>query len=111
MAQAPTHHRAAALVLAVFAVLALAHRTPPRTVPLPPAPPPVDAGPLRVDPQTATAREIEALPGIGPAIARRIVEARASGVVFRRAADLRRVRGVGPRTLERIAPFLVFTGR
>jgi DNA uptake protein ComE-like DNA-binding protein len=107
-----THHRAVALVIAVTAAIGLAQLEPARPVEIPRVfqerP---DAGPLRVDPRTATAREIEALPGIGPAIARRVVEARARGLRFERPSDLARVRGIGPRTVERIAPFLVFTGR
>ena len=109
----PTHHRAVALLLAIAAVVGIARAAPPRTVTIPAtlSAPTVDAGAPRVDPQTASARALEALPGIGPAIARRIVEARARGAVFDRPDDLRRVRGIGPRTVARLAPYLDFTGR
>lgn len=107
-----THHRAVALVIAVVAATALAQFKPSRPVEIPAVFHEVrDAGPRRVDPRVATAREFEALPGIGPAIARRIVEARARGVTFERPSDLARVRGIGPRTVTRIAPYLDFTGR
>ncbi len=112
MSTSKTHHRAAALLIAVVAAIGLAQLKPSRPVEIPAAiAAPPDAGPLRVDPRTATAREFEALPGIGPAIARRIVEARARGLRFERPSDLARVRGIGPRTVSRVTPYLDFTGR
>lgn len=59
----------------------------------------------RLDPNAAPAEELDRLPGVGPALAERIVEAR-SGGRFRTARDLARVPGVGDRTAERLAPFL-----
>jgi competence protein ComEA len=55
-----------------------------------------------VDVNRASAAELETLPGIGPALARRIMESRAEDGPFRTADDLLRVRGIGPATLERI---------
>lgn len=55
-----------------------------------------------VDVNRASAAELQALPGIGPAIAGRIVEHREEVGRFRRVADLIRVRGIGPVKLERI---------
>lgn len=65
-----------------------------------------------LDPRTATAAELEALPEVGPGLARRIVEARTareqrgepSGFC---QADLRRIPGLGERRLKRLLPFLV----
>ena len=59
---------------------------------------PVDAGPL--DPNTASAAALEAWPGVGPALAARIVEARP----FERCEALDRVKGIGPAVLAKIAP-------
>ncbi len=60
-----------------------------------------------LDANVASAAELATLPGIGPVIAERIVAARAQRG-FTSTSDLaRRVRGVGPRTLERIGPRLV----
>lgn len=59
----------------------------------------------RLDPNTAPADELDRLPGVGPALARRIVEERARAP-FRSVADLTRVPGVGPRTAGRWAPHL-----
>ena len=56
----------------------------------------------RIDPNRADAIELDRLPGIGPTTARRIVQLRDSGVVFKRAEDLLRVRGIGAGTLERL---------
>jgi competence protein ComEA len=50
--------------------------------------------------------ELSLLPGVGETLARRIVESRSKHGRFADLDDLRRVRGIGPKTLERIRPFL-----
>jgi competence protein ComEA len=50
----------------------------------------------------ATATELEALPRIGPVIARRIIEGRP----YRSVEELKRVKGIGPRPPEEIRPFV-----
>jgi competence ComEA-like helix-hairpin-helix protein len=62
---------------------------------------PKPAGGL-VNVNTATAEELEALPGIGPVIARRIVQGRP----YRSVEDLGRVKGIGKRRLEEIRPLV-----
>ena len=62
--------------------------------------------PLAVN--TAPAESLVALPGVGPVLAARIVAERERGGPFRDAADLVRVRGIGPRTAARLAPLLRF---
>ena len=69
-----------------------------------------DPGRTRIDLDRASAAEIEALPRIGPALARRIVANRDSQGPFRTLQSLRRVKGVGPATLEIIAPLVSFGG-
>jgi competence protein ComEA len=60
-----------------------------------------------VDLNTADWPELAQLPDIGETLARRIVEVRQTGGPFLDHADLRhRVQGIGPRTLERIKPYL-----
>ena len=62
---------------------------------------------LGIDPNLADAAALEALPGVGPARAEAIVAGRADGA-YRTLADLGRVRGIGPVTLQRAAPWLAF---
>ena len=49
---------------------------------------------------TATAPELERLPGIGPVLAQRIVEYREQFGPFQRVEDLLEVEGIGPSKLE-----------
>lgn len=69
-----------------------------------PAPRQAFVGTLNVN--TASAHELEALPGIGPALAVRIVDDRTEHGPFKSIEDLDRVRGIGPKTLERLRPFI-----
>lgn len=59
-----------------------------------------------LDVNTATAADLEALPGIGPVLAGRIVEHRRTHGRFARLEDLLEVEGVGPKLLERLRPLL-----
>jgi competence protein ComEA len=78
-----------------------------------PAPPPVagggglaePAGPL--DLNTATAEQLDTLPGVGPATAARILEHRARVGRFRQVEDLLDVAGIGPARLEALAGLVV----
>jgi competence protein ComEA len=51
--------------------------------------------------------ELAELPDVGEILARRIVESRAAAGPFRDHNDLRRVRGIGPLTLEKLRPYLL----
>lgn len=55
---------------------------------------------------TATAAELDRLPGIGPAFAERIVLDRDENGPFGTVDDLVRVKGIGPKKLEKIRPFV-----
>jgi competence protein ComEA len=59
-----------------------------------------------VDINEADWPELTVLPAVGETLARRIVEYREQNGPFRDIDDLRRVRGIGPRTLERLTPYL-----
>ena len=62
-----------------------------------------------LDVNTATTDELARLPGVSRALAERIVRARDTGGPFTSADDLRRIRGIGAATLERLRPLLAIT--
>ena len=68
-----------------------------------PAVPPLSAA---LDVNRATERDFERLPGIGPVLARRIVEYRNTRGTFQDIEQLRRVKGIGKKTFERIRPLV-----
>jgi competence protein ComEA len=69
--------------------------------------------PARVEPSAhisvnrASREELEKLPGIGPALAARIVEHRERFGPFRRAEHLMLVRGISERRFRQLRPFVV----
>lgn len=54
----------------------------------------------------ATAEQLSALPRIGPKVAQRIVEYRTAHKGFKTVGELRNVKGVGPKVLEGLRPYL-----
>jgi competence protein ComEA len=58
----------------------------------------------RININTAGVEELDQLTGIGPALARRIVEDRRRRGPFQRPEHLIRVSGIGPKTMEKILP-------
>lgn len=96
------------------APLAEAPASPQPPVP-PPAPRPVapvsgakklQPGDAPIDVNAATAEELQRLPGVGPVTAGAILAARAAKP-FANVDDLDRVKGIGPKTLDRLRPFVV----
>ena len=67
--------------------------------------PPDQAGPP-LDLNRATLADLIRLPGVGPVLARRILETREIAGRFGAVDDLVGVRGVGPAKLERLRPFV-----
>jgi len=55
-----------------------------------------------IDINTATAEQLTALPRIGPVMAGRIVEYRETHGPFRKIEDIKRVKGIGDATFERL---------
>jgi competence ComEA-like helix-hairpin-helix protein len=112
-----------ALLLSLGAMHDLWRATHPRMTPAPPAadgsndpsaagravqagrssPAPGDAA-VAVDLNQAGLAELDALPGIGPVLAGRILQHRNAHGPFREPEDLLAVPGIGPRLLERLRP-------
>ena len=68
-------------------------------------PPAQIQGPL--DLNTATTKQLEALPGIGEHLARSIIASRnARGGHFKSVDELLKIDGMGEKTLEKIRPFV-----
>jgi comEA protein len=69
-----------------------------------PKPAPSDAPALNLN--SATAAELEKLPGVGPATAARIVEYRTKNGAFKKVEDLMNVRGIGEKTFLSLKPLI-----
>ena len=63
-----------------------------------------------VNVNTATLEELQALPGVGEARARAILEARKARGGFAKVDELVDVKGIGPAGLERMRPFARIAG-
>ncbi len=76
---------------------------------------PIDPHPARqtaarqVDLNQATVSDLEALPGIGPKLAQRVIEHRDERGPFRTVEDLRQVRGIGRKKFDRLRPHVLVT--
>jgi len=55
---------------------------------------------------TATASELETVPGIGPATAEKILQMRKSYGAFKSVDDLLAIRGIGPKRLDKMRKYL-----
>ena len=68
----------------------------------------VYTGVFVLDPNTAPADSLELIPGIGPVLANRIVNYRKLNR-FKTVIDIMQVEGIGPKSYERIKPYLRIT--
>jgi len=62
---------------------------------------------FQIDINQADWAELTLLPTVGESLSKRIVEYRNEHGPFRRHDQLRNVRGIGPKTYERIEPYLL----
>ena len=62
-----------------------------------------------LDLNRATKAELRLIPGLGDALAQRIIDQRERNGPFKNVDELRRVSGIGPKTLERLRPRLFVT--
>jgi comEA protein len=66
--------------------------------------------PAKVDINKASLAELDTLPGIGPAIAARIIEFRTRYGPFKRPEDLMNVRGIGEKKFLKLKGFISASG-
>jgi competence protein ComEA len=64
-----------------------------------------------IDLNAATARELEALPGIGARTAQRILEYRQKSGGFKKIEELMNVRGIGEKSFLRLKPLVTVGSR
>ena len=100
------------LLTGVACVLAVRIYENPAIVPDPQSPNPATTNLAdRLDPNTATASELSAIPNIGLARAGAIVDYRSrypGKIVFTKPGDLMRIKGIGPSIEESMEPYLIF---
>ena len=68
---------------------------------------PTAGAPLNIN--TATAAQFEALPGLGKAVAERIVEYRDKNGNFKKVEDLMNVKGIGEKSFLKLKPLITVT--
>lgn len=66
----------------------------------------VPGGKSIVNINTAAADELQRLPGIGPAYAKRILDYRNKNGLFTSVEDLKKIRGIAEKRLEKLKPFI-----
>lgn len=64
---------------------------------------------LLIDLNTASAKELEMLPSIGPKIAQRIIDDRSEHGSYESLKDLDRVSGIGPKTLAKLSDWVTIS--
>ena len=93
-----------AVILAGLAISYLQKINPRSKVILPQSPSPIID--KKVNPNKASREELILLPEIGPVLAGNIIEYRNSNGGFKGLEELRKVKGIGPKKLERLKDYL-----
>ena len=92
-------------IASVLAILLLAHVSLAAQSAAPQAAP-TKASAAVVNLNTATADQLEGLPGIGPSMAARILEYRQKNGAFKKVEDLMNVRGIGEKNFLKLKPLV-----
>ena len=104
----PQHHGGVPLMMMILLVLAAGAVTVDAQEPrMPPAAGVAGAAPINLN--TATAAQLETLPGIGKATAERILEYRQKSGGFKKVEDLMNVRGIGEKNFLRLKALVTVT--
>lgn len=69
----------------------------------------VALAPASVNLNTASAAQLDALPGVGKAMADRIIEYRQKSGGFKKIEDLMNVRGIGEKNFLKLKPYITVT--
>jgi competence protein ComEA len=90
-----------------FSVSALAGQTPKGRTSVAKSAPATAAAPVNLN--TATAAQIETLPGIGARTAERIIEYRQKNGGFKKVEELMNVKGIGEKSFLKLKPLVVIS--
>ena len=98
------HHITAGALAAALSASPVAAQTPP------PATPPSQTSPASqgaaLNLNTATKADLEKLPGVGPAMAQRILDYRQKIGAFKKAEELMNVQGIGEKSFLKLKPLV-----
>jgi competence protein ComEA len=65
----------------------------------------------KIDLNRATLEQLETIPGVGPALAQRILDFREEHGPFRRVEDLLKVKGIGEKSFQKMQSYVVVEAR
>lgn len=91
-------------LLAMFLAVSLSAVSHPRAFAVQEARPAATAQVVNIN--TATSAQLEALPGIGPSMAQRIVSHRDKNGPFKKLEDLMNIQGIGEKSFLKLRPLL-----